>query len=166
MTLFNPIYYFSHFPPGFMPDYLVSSSLCHPAYSVLTLAQLQESSPLKMLLKMNTKKGKMSSVNSLRALKGRLLEPAGFFKYLSQMLFCNFPYYEFLFILIWYRLSMSFFPNTEQKYLWDATPFLYLLIFLALLVVLVYTMILFFLCAGTKVIFLTPEAVPVKLETD
>lgn len=83
-----------------MPDYLVSSSLCHPAYSVLTLAQLQESSPLKMLLKMNTKKGKMSSVNSLRALKGRLLEPAGFFKYLSQMLFCNFPYYEFLFILI------------------------------------------------------------------
>lgn len=56
----------------------------------------------------------------------------------------------------------------EQKYLCDAALFPYLLILLALLIVMDYTMIPFFsLCGDSyRVISLTPEAVPVKLETD
>lgn len=74
---------------------------------------------------MNTKKWEISSVNSSRALKGRLPESVDFLKYSSWMLFCNFQYYEFLFILIWYKLSVSFFPNRTEMYVMPFSLYIY-----------------------------------------
>lgn len=113
-----------------------------------------------MLLKMNTKKGKIS-LKSLRALKGRLPEPADFLECLSQMLFCNFPYDEFLFVInelfskyggeiFMQCCSLSVSVNTFSI-LGCNGPY--------------HNTFFFPLCRGT-VISLTPEAEPVKLEAD
>lgn len=102
---------------------------------------------------MNNKKGRTSPVNSLRVLQRRLPESADFLKHSSWALFCNFPCSEFLFKLMWCKLSMNFFPKIDQKYLCDDSLFLYLLILLALLVVMNYAMIPFFffgLCRDTS----------------
>lgn len=82
------------------------------------------------------------------------------------MIFCNFSYSELLFVVKWYNLSMNFFPKISQKYLCDDSLILYLLILLALLVVMDYTDTFFLVSAGTQVPSLSPEAVPLKLETD